>query len=62
MVSPPHVVHYIDNTKSDKDFVLFTFWPRQEQNGVFFIRQKAWGTSIGDIDPEYTAKRLASKK
>lgn len=61
IVIPPHVFHWIDNTKSDKPFVLFTFWPRQEQNGVYFLRKEAWGTTIGDIDPDYTQKRLEKK-
>lgn len=59
IIIPPHVFHWIDNTKSDKPFVLYTFWPRQEQNGMYHLRQEAWGTSIGDIDPDYTKKRLA---
>ena len=58
IIIPPHVFHWIDNTKCDKPFKLFTFWPRQEQNEVFFIREKAWGTSVKNIDPEYTQKRL----
>lgn len=58
IIIPPHVFHWIDNTKCDKPFKLFTFWPRQEQNEVFFAREKAWGTSVKNIDPEYTQKRL----
>ena len=62
VVIPPHTFHWIDNTKSSKPFILFTFWPRQEQNGVYFVRQKAWGTSVANIDPDYTAKRCATAK
>ena len=58
LVIPPYVFHWIDNTKSDKPFVLFTFWPRQEQNGVYFARKDAWGTSVAHFDPDYTKKRL----
>ena len=58
IIIPPHVFHWIDNTKCDNPFKLFTFWPRQEQNEVFFIREKAWGTSVKNIDPDYTQKRL----
>ena len=58
IIIPPHVFHWIDNTQCDKPFKLFTFWPRQEQNEVFFIREKAWGTSVKNLDPDYTQKRL----
>ncbi len=58
IVIPPHVFHWIDNTQSDKPFKLFTFWPRQELNGVFFARKNAWGTSVKYADENYTAKRL----
>ena len=61
IVIPPHVFHWIDNTKCDKPFRLYTYWPKQEQNEMYFIRQKAWGTCVADLDPEYTAKRLAKK-
>jgi oxalate decarboxylase/phosphoglucose isomerase-like protein (cupin superfamily) len=61
IVIPPHVFHWIDNTQSDKPFKLFTFWPRQELNGVFFARKNAWGTSVKYVDDDYTAKRLAGK-
>ena len=46
---------------SDAPFVLFTLWPKQEQNGVFFARLKAWGTSVRNKDDQYTQKRLATK-
>ena len=58
IIIPPHVFHWIDNTKCDKPFKLFTFWPRQEQNEVFFVREKAWGTSVKYVDDQYTEKRL----
>ena len=58
IIIPPHVFHWIDNTKSDKPFVLFTLWHRQEQNGVYFERKKAWGTSVKNLDDQYTEKRL----
>ena len=58
IIIPPHVFHWIDNTKCDKPFKLFTFWPRQEQNEVFFAREKAWGTSVKNLDDKYTEKRL----
>lgn len=61
IVIPPHVFHWIDNTRSSKPFVLFTLWPRQEQNGVYFARKKAWGTSVAYLDDEYAEKRLKSK-
>lgn len=62
IVIPPHVFHWIDNTKCDQPFVLFTFWPRQEQNGVFFARRAAWGASVKYLDGEYTQKRLGGAK
>ena len=58
IIIPPHVFHWIDNTKSEHPFKLFTLWPKQEQNGMYFLRKEAWGTSVGDIDPDYTRKRL----
>lgn len=59
IVIPPHVFHWIDNTKGTKPFVLFTFWPKQEQNGVYFVRKEAWGgTSVKYLDDDYTQKRL----
>ena len=61
IVIPPHVFHWIDNTRSSKPFVLFTLWPKQEQNGVYFARKEAWGTSIANIDEDYTEKRQNSK-
>ena len=61
IVIPPHVFHWIDNTRSSKPFVLFTLWPKQEQNGVYFARKEAWGTSVAYFDDQYTEKRLQSK-
>ena len=46
---------------SDEPFVLFTLWPKQEQNGVYFVRQKAWGTSVKLKDAQYAHKRLQKK-
>ncbi len=61
IVIPPHVFHWIDNTRSSKPFVLFTLWPKQEQNGVYFARKEAWGTSVAYLDEQYTEKRQNSK-
>jgi len=61
IVIPPHVFHWIDNTRSSKPFVLFTLWPKQEQNGVYFARKEAWGTSVAYLDDQYTEKRLQGK-
>ena len=58
---PPHVFHWIDNTKSDKPFVLFTLWHRQEDNEVYHERKKTWGTSVKNVDDQYTEKRLQGK-
>ena len=58
IIIPGGVFHWIDNTKCDKPFKLFTFWPRQEQNEVFFIRKEKWGTSVKNLDDKYTEKRL----
>lgn len=58
IVIPPHVFHWIDNSKGKKPFRIFTFWPEQEQNGMFFVRQKAWGTSVRYLDDKYVEKRL----
>ncbi|MCL1855204.1 MAG: cupin domain-containing protein [Clostridia bacterium] len=61
IVIPPHVFHWIDNTKSDKPFILFTFWHKQEDNEVFHARKEAWGTSVKNVDDQYTEKRLQGK-
>ena len=58
IIIPPHVFHWIDNSKGRKPYRIFTFWPKQEQNGVFFVRQKAWGTSVRNLDDKYVEKRL----
>ena len=58
IIIPPHVYHWIDNRKGKKDYKIFTFWPRQEQNGMFFVREKAWGTSVRNLDDKYTDKRM----
>ena len=62
IIIPPHVFHWIDNTQSDSPFVLFTVWPRQEQNELYHIRQKAWNTCVADLDPEYIKKRMNKKQ
>jgi uncharacterized cupin superfamily protein len=62
IVIPGGTWHWIDNSKSDKPFRLFTFWPKQEQNGVFHERLKAWGTSVKYIDGDYTEERINGKK
>jgi len=46
IVIPGGVFHWVDNTKSDKEFVVMTMWPTQEQNGTYFKRLEAWGTSF----------------
>ncbi len=58
IVIPPHVYHWIDNTNGKRPYRILTFWPRQEQNGMFFVREKAWGTSVRNVDDDYQAKRL----
>lgn len=61
IVIPGGVFHYIDNLNSDEEFKIITFWPHQEENELFFIRQKAWGTSVRNLDDDYTEKRLLIK-
>ncbi len=58
IVIPPGVFHWIDNRMNEEAFKLFTLWPKQEQNGVYFERMKAWGTSVKYLDPEYDKKRI----
>lgn len=58
IVIPPHVHHWIDNTRSDQPFVLFTLWQKQEQNGVYFARNAAWGTSVALVDETYADQRI----
>ena len=60
IVIPPGVFHWIDNTMNEAEFKLFTLWPRQEQNSVYFERRKAWGTSVRYLDPEYADKRMVN--
>ncbi|MDD5017423.1 MAG: cupin domain-containing protein [Eubacteriales bacterium] len=52
IIIPPDVFHWIDNRMNDEPFVLFTLWPRQEDNGVYQVRLKAWGKSMKTIDEE----------
>ncbi len=58
IVIPPHVFHWIDNTKGTKPYTIFTFWPKQEQNEMYFVRKEAWGTSVKNVDDDYMQKRL----
>lgn len=58
IVIPPHVFHWIDNTMNEEDFKLFTLWPKQEQNGVYFVRKEAWGKSMKYVDENYLEKRM----
>ena len=46
IIIPPNTFHWIDNTQSDEIYHILTFWPKQEENGVFHHRQKAWGESF----------------
>lgn len=50
IIIPPGVFHYIDNTGSSEEFVLLTFWEKQEYNELYFIRKKAWGKVYLTID------------
>ena len=43
---PGGVYHWIDNSPCNAPFIIMTIWPRQEQNGVYHERKKAWGTSF----------------
>lgn len=58
IVIPGGVFHYIDNTASDEEFKIITFWSRQEQNELFFTRFNEWGTSVKYVDDDYTEKRF----
>ncbi len=61
IIIPPQVFHWIDNTAGDVPFVLFTLWGRQEHNEMYHIRQKAWGSCVADMDPDYVSKRLKTR-
>ena len=61
IIIPPHVFHWIDNTMNKTDFKLFTLWPDQKQNGVYFERMKAWGKSMKYVDEDYVEKRKVGK-
>ena len=52
IIIPPGVFHWIDNRMNDEPFVLHTYWHRQEDNGMYFKRLKAWGKSMKRIDEE----------
>lgn len=62
IVIPGGVHHYIDNTASDEEFKVITFWPHQEENELFFTRFNAWGTSVRNLYDNYTEKRLRESK
>lgn len=53
---PGGVFHWIDNTRCDKPFKLWTLWDRQELNGMFFKRKKEWGTSMRFVKDEPKAE------
>jgi len=38
--------HWIDNRDCDEEFVIVTMWPKQEDNGLYHVRLKDWGTSF----------------
>ena len=57
IIIPPHVFHWIDNTMNKAPFKLFTLWPQQEQNDVYFVRKNAWGTSMKSVS--YTHLRIS---
>lgn len=61
IIIPPQTWHWIDNRKGKKPYRIFTYWPRQEQNGMFFVREKAWGTSVRNLDDDYQEKRMGRK-
>ena len=52
IVIPGGTFHYIDNLNCDKPFKLLTMWDRQEDNGIYFKRLKAWGKSVRYIKDE----------
>jgi quercetin dioxygenase-like cupin family protein len=52
IIIPPGVFHWIDNRMNREPFVLFTFWHRQEDNGVYHKRLKEWGVTVKTIDQE----------
>ena len=52
IIIPGGTFHWIDNTRCDKPFRLFTFWDRQEDNGVYFKRLADWGKSMRYIRDE----------
>ena len=62
IVIPGGVSHWVDNRKGTKPFRLLTFWTKQEQNEMYFVRKKAWGgTSMRYKDSAYLEKRLKEK-
>ena len=52
IIIPGGTFHWIDNTRSGKPFKLFTFWDRQELNGIYFRRLADWGKSMRYIKDE----------
>ena len=49
---PGGVRHSLDNKSATEEFVLLTFWPDANDNGVHHERIKAWGTSFKEVDEE----------
>ncbi len=49
---PGGVLHWIDNTNGEEEFVLLTFWPDADDNEVYHERMKNWGTSIRYVNPQ----------
>ena len=52
VVIPGGTFHWIDNTKCDKPFKLFTLWDRQELNTMYFRRMADWGKSMRYVKDE----------
>jgi len=43
---PGGCFHWINNLDCDEPFVIMTMWPNQEDNGLYHVRLKEWGTSF----------------
>ena len=49
---PAGVFHALDNSESDEEMTLLTFWKKAEYNDTYVKRVELWGKSFKTIDED----------
>lgn len=49
---PAGVFHALDNSESDEEMTLLTFWQKKEYNDTYVKRVELWGKSFKTIDED----------